>query len=165
MHINSSQLDSPRLPKTITTLRAQLTQLTHTLAHLGRDLVEEERWQPPHVPRKNETGYTLFGQTFRVSDGSEILIEILRHFAEFDPTFPERYSVAVRGLGRIRPYVTRTRESLYPGKPHLLSQTAEFAPGWFVGINEGNEKKVKLIRLACDVLNLRWNQDLEVHMP
>jgi len=100
-----------------------------------------------------------------VADGSEIFVQVLRHFAELEPTFPEGYCAVVRRLGRKRPYVARTRELLYPGKPYLLSETVEFAPGWFVGTNEGNDQKLKLLRVACDVLGLRWNQDLWVRMP
>ena len=98
-------------------------------------------------------------------DGGAILVEVLRHFAELEPDFPERYSHVVRNLGRKRPYVARTREDLYSGKPDLLVQTTKFAPGWFVGTNESNEKKLALLRCACQVIGLKWKRDLIVKMP
>jgi hypothetical protein len=162
---NPSLLQPAELRGTVQALRALRSEITRTLVHLEHGLVEEESRRAPVSPRLDDAGYTLFGQTFPVTDGSQIFVDILRHFAKLDSGFPERYSAVVRRLGRKRPYVARSRQALYPGKPHLLSQTAEFAPGWFVGTNEGNEKKIDLLRHACRVLGLRWNHDLKVRMP
>ena len=165
MYANQSSLQSAELRGTVQALRALRSGITQTLERLESDLVEKDLRQPPPVPRINEIGYTLLGQTFRATNGNKIFIEVLRHFADLDETFPVRYSMAVRQIGRTRHYVARRREDVYPGKPKLLSATAQFAPSWFVGTNEDNGKKLRLLRVACDVLDLQWNQDLKVRMP
>lgn len=165
MHTNQSSLQSAELRGTVQTLRTLQSEISQTLKRLESDLVEKELRQPPPTPRTNETGYTLFGESFRAENGNMIFVDVLKHFAEFDETFPVRYSKAVGQIGRSRRYVARTREDVYPGKPKLLSVTVQFAPGWFVGTNEGNDKKLRLLRIACDVLDLQWNQDLKVRMP
>ena len=120
----------------------------------------------PIVTDEIGLGYTLLVQQYHARHGNEILIEVLRHFAELDEAFPLRFCSAVRRKGRKRPYVAQSREALYPGKEKLIRQaTAEFAPGWFVGTNEGNGKKLELLSVACDVLGLVWNHDLKVSMP
>ena len=156
---------SNQLPETVRALRAQLAQLNQTLAHLERNLSRKDRpVGSSTTPRTTGFFYELFGQRFRVADGTELLVEVLRHFAEFDSNFPEAYRATLRPLGRVRPYVARSRDALYPGHPDLHAQSAEFAPGWFVGTNESNLKKRDLLRIACDVIGLRWNVDLKVNM-
>ena len=165
MYANQSSQQSVELLGTVQALRALQSGITQTLERLESDLDEMKFQQPSPSPRIGEIGYTLFGQTFRAANGNKIFIEVLRHFADLDETFPVRYSMAVRSIGRTRRYVARRREDVYPGKPNLLSATAEFASNWFVGTNEDNGKKIKLLRVACDVLDLQWNQDLKVRMP
>lgn len=154
-----------QLPNTVRALRAQLTQLNRTLANLERNLARDHRSvAPTAAPRAAGFFFELFGQRSRVADGSALLAEVLRHFAELDPAFPEAYRVALRPIGRVRPYVARSRDALYPGHKDLRAQSAEFAPGWFVGTNESNQKKWDLLRVACDVIGLQWNVDLKVNM-
>lgn len=166
MFANIPLPQSDELQGTVLALRTLQSEIAQTLEHLEANLVVQEKIRKtPIASGSYDVGYTLFGQTFRAANGSVIFIEVLRHFAELDKTFPMRYSKEVEKIGRKRRYVARTRKDVYPGKPKLLPATAQFAPGWFVGTNEDNGMKLKLLRRACDVLDLRWNQDLKVRMP
>ena len=148
-------------------LRSLQPEIAKTLECLEASLgVKETLWKKPAVTQSGDIGYTLFGQTFPAKDGNDIFVGILRHFAEFDEMFPERYQKAVSKIGRKRCYVARTPHEVYPGKKNLIrSATQQIAPGWFVGTNENNAKKLKLLRKACDVLKLEWGKDLKVQMP
>ena len=111
-----------------------------------------------------EFGYEFMGQSFSAHDGADVLLSILRLFAKQAPEFPERFRRAVEPLGRTRPYVARSPESVYPGRPRLRKFTKVFAPGWYIGTNESNDKKVELVRIACQTFGVRFGRDLKVRM-
>jgi len=148
-------------------LHTHVAELALTLDRMEREL---ERYSPPQrLPVASQSagsdfGYELWGQRFSARNGNDVLVSILRHCAELFPEFPERYSRAVKTLGRKRPYVARNVEDIYPGKPGLQKFTEAFAPGWYVGTNESNEKKLQLLRVACRTLGIRFGKDLKVRM-
>lgn len=150
---------------TIRSMRVQVAELTRTLGKMERQLERQQSPQTPttvSLPVGAEVGYELWGQRFAARNGNEVLVSILRHFAELAPEFPERYSRAVKTLGRKRPYVARTVEAVYPGKPGLWKFTEVFTPGWYVGTNESNDKKLDLLRIACQTLGVRFGKDLKI---
>lgn len=152
---------------TVRSLRAQVAELTRTLGRMERQLERQQLPRTPVVvslPVGAEISYELWGQRFSARNGNDVLVSILRHFAELVPEFPERYSQSVRTLGRKRPYVARTVEAVYPGKPKLWKFTEVFAPGWYVGTNESNDKKLDLLRVACQTIGIRFGKDLKVRM-
>jgi hypothetical protein len=139
------------MSNTIRSMRVQVAELTRTLGKMERQLERQQSPRTPTVvslPVGAEVGYELWGQRFTARNGNEVLVSILRHFAELAPEFPERYSRAVKTLGRKRPYVARTVEAVYPGKP----------------TNERNDKKLKLLCVACQTLGIRFGKDLKVWM-
>ncbi len=170
MLANSGHQTTDALPSTVRNLRTQLAELTRTLGHMERALERQYAPPKPQVTRATSTqpkagfGYVLFDQAFSARNGNEVLVSVLRHFAELDPEFPERFSQVVRTLGRKRPYVARSADMVYPGKPQLSSFTESFAPGWYVGTNESNDKKRALLRVACQALGFRFGKDLKVRM-
>lgn len=157
------QLDSAQLA----TLQVQLAVLNRTIAELQRGL----KAQPPApapapraVAQPPCSGYRLFGQDFATRNANDTLVALFRHFAELEPGFPDRFQQAARAIGRSRRYVGRTPQEVYPGKPKLWASTAAFAPGWHIGTNENNMTKLKLLRLACQVIGLRFGSDVQVRM-
>jgi hypothetical protein len=42
--------------------------------------------------------------------------------------------------------------------------TVEFVPGWYIGTNENNATKLKLLQLACRVIGLRFGRDVEMRI-
>lgn len=146
-------------------LQNQLTALRRTIADVQRGLKT-----PPTPPRQRSTvkqstnGYRLFGQAFQTRNANETLVMLLRHFAELDPEFPERFRKEARNIGRTRGYVGRTPQEVYPNKEQLWQMTVEFVPGWCIGTNENNATKLKLLQLACRVIGLRFGRDVEVRI-
>lgn len=151
---------------------AQLAQLQNQLAALQRTIAGLQRGLgvPAPVPatlpatRPLQSGYRLFGQDFPTRFAKDTFVGLLRHFAELEPTFPARYQQAARGIGRSRHYVGRTPQEVYPMKPGLWKHTEFFAPGWLVGTNESDVKKRELLKLACQVMGLRFGRDVQVWM-
>jgi len=149
----------------LVTLKSQLAVLSRTISKLQREL-EPPAPRPPSARAAHSIapGYRLYGQDFAARNGNDILASVLRHFAELEPEFPERFCEAARRLGRSRRYVGRSPQEVYPNKPKLWASTVEFAPDWYVGTNENNETKLKLLRSACRMLGLRFGADLQVRM-
>ena len=155
------QLDANRL----TSLRAQIAALNHTLDALQRDLRAPEPVPPPKpAPLRQAPGYRLFGQDFPARNAAETLTSVFRQLTELEPRFPERFAQAASRLGRTRAYVGGSPQAVYPGKPQLWAATVEFAPGWYLGTNENNATKLKLLRAACRVLGLRFGGDLQIRL-
>jgi hypothetical protein len=147
----------------LVTLQAQLAVLSRTIAEIQREL----KAAPPAraaagAVRTGAPSYRLLGQEFLARNANDTLVSVFRHFAELEPEFPEHFRRAARYLGRSRPYVGGSPQEVYPGKPKLWPETAEFAPGWYVGTNENNSTKIKLLREACKVIGLRFGVDLQV---
>jgi hypothetical protein len=154
-------------------LRAQVKQMNRTIAALEGGLnPRTPSTLKPQLPAARPTvTYALLGQVFPARSGNDILVSVFRHFAELDPDFPGRFKkrllaeLAKAPKSSKRGYVGRTPQELYPGSPSLWKYAEEFAPGWLIGTNESNEKKLTLMRLACRVMDLRWGCDLKVSMP
>lgn len=155
------------LPDTV-----QLAELQHQLVALQRTIAGLQRGlePPPPAPaprpvsRPLVSGYRLFGQDFPTRFAKDTFVELLRHFAELEPAFPARFHQATRVIGRSRRYVGRTPREVYPTKPTLWTETEAFAPGWLVGTNENDVKKRQLLKLACEVMGLRFARDVQVWM-
>ena len=153
------------LPDTtqLTQLQNQLFALQWTIAGLQQQIEA-----PPPVPATSpatlapRSGYRLFGQDFQTRCAKETFVALLRHFAELEPAFPARFQQAARGIGRSRRYVGRTPQEVYPMKPGLWKHTEPYAPGWLVGTNESDAKKLELLKLAFQVMGLRFGRDVQV---
>jgi hypothetical protein len=152
-------LDANRL----TSLRAQIAALDCALDGLQRDLRAPEPMPQPS-PLRQAPGYRLFGQDFPARNGNDTLSSAFRQFAELEPRFPERFAQAVSHLGRARPYVGRSPQAVYPGKPNLWAATVEFAPQWYLGTNENSPTKLKLLQAACQVLGLEFGGDFQIRL-
>lgn len=110
-------------------------------------------------------GYELFGQWHRASTGTEILVSIFREFSQKNTHFPEQFAQKMRGVGRTRTYVAQKAVDLYRGRPDLAENSVKFTDGWFVGTNESNERKLMLIKKACEVMGIKYGVDLRTKMP
>ena len=151
---------------------AQLAQLQNQLAALQQTIAGLQRGLdvPAPVPaplpalRPLRSGYRLFGQDFPTRFAKDTFADLLRQFAELEPAFPARFQQAASRIGRSRRYVGRTPQEVYPMKPGLWKHTESFAPGWLVGTNESDDKKRQLLKLACQVMGLRFGRDVQVWM-
>lgn len=166
--VTQMQANTMELTHNVLSLRAQIEEMTRTLGCMEREL--ERQQMPRQSPAISASpvaagfGYEFMGQWFPARDGTDAFLSILRRFAKQAPEFPERFSRAVKTIGRTRPYVARSTEAVYPGRPRLRKFTKVFAPGWYVGTNESNDKKLQLIRIACQTFGVRFGRDLKVRM-
>ena len=95
------------------------------------------------------------GDEFSYANAKEKMLIILRELANGDPTFLSRCYESSKFRGRIRRYVSRAVEELYPGRPDLQKDCVEELPGgWWVGTNLNNRIKEDLIRAAIEVAGL-----------
>jgi len=109
-------------------------------------------------------GFELFGKWFRAINGNDVLVGVLRELTELDPLFPERFALRLKSEGRTRTYVAQKIEELYPERPDLAKYNAQFINGWYVGTNESNQKKLQLLKVACEVMEIQYGIDLRVKM-
>jgi len=155
------------LPDTVqlAELQNQLAVLQRTIASLQKGIQTPAPMpETPPATRSLVSGYRLFGQDFPTRFSKDTFVGLLRHFAELEPAFPERFQLAARSIGRSRRYVGRAPQEVYPGRPGLWTHTEPFAPGWVVGTNENDDRKRKLLKLACQVMGLRFGRDVQVWM-
>ncbi len=121
------------------------------------------RASEPRISELPETGFMINGDFTPCKSGRDVLAGVFTALAKRDASFPERFAQQVRG--KKRAYLARTRSELVPGHPELESQSAEIAPGWFVGTHSSSGLKVRIIEQACAVAGVRFGTDLRVRMP
>ncbi len=142
-----------RMPTTQTTRPPQVVHPPSTLP------VRRE-----YTPTAGPIGFTLDGQTYNAHNARDVMRQIFHQFAERDPTFLERF-VALPKHGQKRRYLARSREEFYPDRPDLArNYSAEFLPGWWIGLNYSKEHIEKIIRIACDVAGVRFGSQLEIRL-
>lgn len=146
-------------------MQTQLIALQRTIVRVQRG-IETPAPIPRTLPatRALFSGYRLFGQDSPTRFSKDTFIGLLRHFAELEPAFPACFQQAVRSIGRSRRYVGPTPQEVYLGRPGLWTQIEPFAPGWVVGTNESDVKKSQLLKLACQVMGLRFGRDVQIWM-
>lgn len=106
--------------------------------------------------------YQLDGETHAATDANEAMINILRDLAQYDDDFFPKLAAKVRG--RKRNHIARSRSEVYPGRPDLARYVKEVGPGWFIGCNIANREKKKILRAACDLMGLAFDQDIKIDL-
>lgn len=118
---------------------------------------------PPAAESLPATGYSVGSEFVECKSGRDVIVGVFSAIAARFPGFAERYSEQVRGKKRL--YLARSRTELFPGHPELEGQSAKIAAGWFLGTNNSSDKKLRMIRRACDLTGLRFGEDVRVRMP
>jgi len=91
-----------------------------------------------------------------------VLIKVLEDLSKLDPNFLTRF--ASRKHGRSRRYIAQKREELYPDRSDLLQYSRQLISGWWVGTNYSKSDIRGMLMLASEAANLRFGQDLVVHL-
>ena len=110
-----------------------------------------------------EISYSLFGKQRTAPTAKSALIEILEEMSKRDQDFFENLSRTARG--RRRNHLARTREEVYPQRPDLAEGAIEIAPGWWIGVNIANREKRRILERACEVLSIKFGEDLQITLP
>jgi len=116
---------------------------------------------PPPISAR--PSFTFQGETKTFDSAVKLFGAIFRTFASMDPSFCGRYSE--RHSGRVRKYVAKSREELYPGRPKQQSHVHPLPGGWLLATHASNTDKIRRIKQACKVMGLEFGQDLVVDVP
>ena len=108
---------------------------------------------------KRIVGYTLNGKNFEIGVGNRTLAEVLKTFQRRDANFMPKYAAVT--IGRTRRLVAQNRDDLYNVKD-LLDFSVELEDGWWLGTNLSNVDVKKRIRIACEVIGIRFGEDLKL---
>jgi len=117
--------------------------------------------QPNQVSHPlNGIGYQHKGAWHPYSNGIDVMLAVLREFAQNDKDFLSRF--ASRKHGRKRRWVDRSKSNLYPGRTDLQEEfSVELIPGWWVGTNySATSDMPNIIRAACEVMGIEFDKDL-----
>jgi hypothetical protein len=104
------------------------------------------------VSMSRSPGYWLQGEWHTKLTACEILVSVFSAFSHLDSSFPVRFANNKANYGRTRRHVANNREALYPNRPDLCRYSEQFSPGWFIGTNENNITKMRLLSIAGDLM-------------
>ena len=107
--------------------------------------------------------FTFQGQSETFKSGAEVFGAVFSRLASMDPEFCRRYSE--QHSGRVRKYVAKSRDLLYPGKPSFEKHSRPLPGGWWLATHCSNKDKLKRLEQACQVAGVELGRDLIVHIP
>ena len=148
--------------------RATFTQSPNDILRAVFELPEASRPQAPiHTPPKpRRTGtyaFELLGEKIDESSLKAAYKSILRRLAELDSRFLERLS---ERFTRSRRVVARNPRKLYLKKPELADDYAEqLTAEWWVDINLSRQQVEQRLKIACEVADLVFGDDLALDFP
>ena len=127
---------------------------------LKRDRKQQEA--SPRPPSLKKRGFSYRGKIHAAKSAKEIIQRVLITFAEEDPVFLEGF--AARKHGRKRRWIARSKNELYPDRPDFAEKSVELVQGWWMGTNYGIARIEKMVKLACEVANVEFGEDLVVSL-
>ena len=149
--------------------RSDVQSFLKSLAYPGdtsgsNDRLPGRGQSPPVKGRtvRKPSRFTLFGEEYVCATMKDVLIEALTELAQSDPSFLSRCARNDGFAGRRRRFIGRTANELYPGRPDFHDCTGKLPGGWLVATNNGTADKIKLLKSACEVANIRFGHDLKV---
>jgi hypothetical protein len=117
---------------------------------------------PPPPPPTARHNYVLFTETRVARNAMQLVIDVFEELASRDSAFLERFA-AVAKHGRIRRYLARRREELYPDRPDLSRYAKQLRGGWWIGTNFANREKRRMLEIACEVAEIKFGSDLRIY--
>ena len=126
--------------------------------------VPEPEVPTPKMPRPKPIGFELFGKHYQARNASDVLVQVFQRLIDLDPSFQERFADLPRH-GRTRRYLAHNRDNLYPGRPDLArDHSKQLNSGWWVGTNHSRATIKRIIEMACNVAQIRYDDDLRVEL-
>jgi len=154
----------PNPDQVINFLSKELVLLTSA----NKNFVHKKRETKPAINKKipQQTGFELFDEFYPENSARDSMIQILNLLAEKDPTFLNRYA-SLPKHGRTRRYLAKNREDLNPSRPDLAlsdEYSRELRPGWWVDVNLSKTSIEKVVKMACQVANIKFGKDLKLYL-
>lgn len=110
---------------------------------------------PTPTPIGAKISYGSFSETLGAPTAKAATVDLLRRLTALHPDrLPE---LADRVRSRKRAPIARLPEEINPGRPDLAN-AYELTGGWLVGMHTSNREKTKLLRAACEVMDVRWGE-------
>jgi hypothetical protein len=126
---------------------------------LATPVIPAESVLAPQPDEDRSVRFTMLGMPCHSATAAQALVEILGKFAISEPGKVPELAEGVRC--RSRSMIARAVTEINPARPDH-AQGAEFASGWFVGLNLSNRNGMAIIRSACAVFGIRMPEDLHV---
>lgn len=95
------------------------------------------------------------------SSGKAVLVKTLQHLASADPGFLQRMADDPRNSTDTWRFLSKDRNSLYRS-PRRNSSYSEIADGWWAATNLTGKGIENLLRKACQVAGMSWDDDFRV---
>jgi len=105
-----------------------------------------------------EWRYVLLGREKVAGTLGQILIDVLEELNKIKPGF----IVQVQG-GAKRPWVAQTKESLFPGTPHMAERRwshHKLSFGWYVDLHQGKPGTRRLVESACKAAGVQFGKEV-----
>jgi hypothetical protein len=142
LYLGQNNLPEPRVPRQVITNQPQ-SIIQNRITH--------------------QVGYMYNGHFIPGSSARNVLIGILKILNERDPSFLERFYASLPG-GNHRRIISRNINELYPTNPELSTESREFLPGWWIGLNYSRKSIERIILQALSFAGLRRNVDIEFNI-
>lgn len=113
---------------------------------------------PPASPANEKFHYQILGEKRHTRSAVDAYLDILTILSSLEPMLPERLSLIAKGNSRN--HIAPSPAEVYPARPDLAKNARKIAPGWYAGINISNRDKMRILRLACGILRLRFGKDV-----
>ncbi|MES2467484.1 MAG: hypothetical protein V4675_09305 [Verrucomicrobiota bacterium] len=118
--------------------------------------------EPPLAASSRSGTLTIRGRSVRYNTAIEALVTILTALAEEDPTFLQRCAQHPDVQGRLRKYLGRSSEELYPHREDLRELVAALPGGWLLATNLNNLTKKNIIKVGAEVAGIEYGKDITV---
>ena len=105
-------------------------------------------------------GFRLDGTFVPAASGADLLADAFRALAAADPTFLDRF--AQEPHGKVRRYLAKTKEELFPGHPELHGNARNVGEGYWLSTHSSSAGKVSLLKKAAGVAGVDFGTDLRV---
>lgn len=116
---------------------------------------------PPDNPQRSVFSFVLNGKHYGANSGVDLLAKIFETLTEQDSSFPERFA-ALHRHGTTRRYLAPRPEDIFPHRPDMVRDyTRKLKFGWWMLTNNSLPGTRQIIKMACRVANVKYN-DLQV---
>jgi len=114
------------------------------------------------ITSDNVVGFILKGEKYKTNGARDFCIKGLEEISKYSDNFFARYA-ALPKHGKKRRFVADNKYDLYPGRKDLAEKAShEIEPGWWVGINIGQQQAIKIVYLGCEIAKLKIDKDFTV---
>jgi len=153
-----------------------LESIAHSQNTLGQALLPKTnqikkptvKIQPFNATRtpsiQSEIGFNIKGEWHPAKNARDVLYKVFNNIADRDPNFLIRFAGLPRH-GKKRRYLAQNKEDLYPGRPDFVrDHSYEVRPGWWLGVNVSKNSIKKIINMACEVAQIKFDDELKINL-